>query len=478
MTNVINNKDLYKLFVLAVKDGLRYLRKYLKEDKYISRYYEYPKLAEFESGFPNFSKTSWDDAPKEYKSIFNKDFDPGKIKSWGNIYNYFQNNNKLKSYYHLGNKFKENKWAGATATIDWEIFHNKYYTFGIIEKMVGRYIEENKISKFSSKRYDSIYAKWENSVYLEKLSVNIIIPLLMIKFDFGYANLSESIAIVKMNEKFQLARNVKTSFTESAHETVIGAATHALIFKNWEVKNKNREDRDRILNETVSFNKAINLVNLFFSAIRLETGYNIGYYQVIARPIGWEDYYINDLPQIYVSARKSYPPYFENYGWLRKPPLLTRLKCQKIKIIYQQLVDSKSKRLHLACDRLNFAFLRNKESDTIIDIAVALELLIDSGRSEMTHKLATRIATLSGIYKFGSYTPLQVFDFCKKISEYRGAVIHGSKQITKKKEIKISKEKKIPTIDIGIEILRYTLLVLCKKQEFLDSNKIDKYLLT
>jgi hypothetical protein len=127
---------------------------------------------------------------------------------------------------------------------------------------------------------------------------------------------------------------------------------------------------------------------------------------------------------------------------------------------------------------LNEAFLRANEEDSILDVTMGLETLLTSdNRTEITYKLAMRAAALSTIEQFEELSPEDVFKHCKKIYDYRSAVIHGSKEVQKKRIIKLAEGEEIPIVRLGVKILRCVIKTLSHHVEYLNPQKLDKLLI-
>ncbi len=271
----------------------------------------------------------------------------------------------------------------------------------------------------------------------------------------------------------------RSTYTVSVHDTVIGAATHALILKQWTVANDTQSNREKSLEDVAVYSSAIVQIEKFFAAIRSETPVEVGYSQIVAAPIGWGDSWQAFLPPIYVATVRAYPDHFEKHGWLRMPPTIDENTCKNIAQIFNILTDTSDNRLVLAARRLNTAFLRTNDEDSILDVAVGLEILLASDtRDEITYKLAMRVAALSIIEKFEDLSPVEIFKLCKSIYAYRSSVIHGSKKAERKKVIKLSEKEEISTVRLGVNILRHTIRILSRHIEYLDPEKLDKLLLT
>ena len=106
-----------------------------------------------------------------------------------------------------------------------------------------------------------------------------------------------------------------------------------------------------------------------------------------------------------------------------------------------------------------------------------LEALLVPDKGETTHKLAMRVAALCKIDKFENYSADKVFSICKKIYDYRSAVSHGRKP-EKNRMIQVEEAKPLPTVTLGINILRHIIRSLCNHPKYLKPEELDAYLLS
>jgi hypothetical protein len=133
----------------------------------------------------------------------------------------------------------------------------------------------------------------------------------------------------------------------------------------------------------------------------------------------------------------------------------------------------------VASKRLNTAALRQDEADSVLDISIALEaLLVDDSAGEITYRLAMRMAALAGIDSFDDHPPEDVYALCKKVYDYRSAVIHGARNVEKKRLIRVGEHAQpIPALSAGLFLLRNTIRALVKHPEFLDPKRLDKHMI-
>jgi hypothetical protein len=467
-------KKLEELYRNALIDGLTLIDNFLRENKEkgywwnIEKYNEYPSMSYFDSGLPSFSNHNSDKI--DYTGILHKESKCEELDSWKEYYDYVCSSDKLTQFYGKQNfessdhKNSDNVWK-------------KIYTYFELAGFVDRYIHLNpNKTKFIEELFISQFNKWFNSINEKKLSVEIYVPILFVNFDFDEVKVSDNILIKRMDERLQLSRHQKVSYTDSSKKTVVGAASHALVFKNWTINNEQHYPRESILDEINSYNSIIEIVESFFSVFRVTTGVFSGFAQIVAKAMDWEDRTKGDLYHVNVVSTRRYPDFFDNFGWLDTPPIIKKEDIIKSNEYFEKVRNLKVNRIKLALSRLNTSFLRSREEDTILDITIAFEtILTHDSQSEITYRLSSRIATLCQIKPFKDYSEFQVFEFCKKIYSFRSAVVHGdSNRIVKTRKIKIQENNEIETIIISLELLRHVLGILIENPKFNDPIEIDK----
>jgi len=347
----------------------------------------------------------------------------------------------------------------------------------LVTSMVDRYIHLHQDAPFTVEQFAAIYQPLESAVFNEVLPVEIVIPILFIKFSFDSVAIADNASIERMSADFQLARYKIGSNGMGINSTVLGAATHALVLKGWDLKNHRFYEALNAFH--IASGYPTDQIDKFFTAVRVVTGASTGYAQLLLRPDGWAHDYEAHLPPVEGTSVRRYPIWFENHHWLTPQlPTLTTQQATEIGHVFSKLQASEDKRILIATQRLNSCLIRETEEDSILDATIAMEaLLSDDERQEMTHKLALRMAALLSLYKTGQQTPVEVFRAVKQIYRYRSAVVHGSGKITDKHEIAISDKEKIPTVTLAINYLRMAINILIDNPQYLKARKIDEELL-
>ncbi|MGY0393326.1 hypothetical protein ACW5R3_12310 [Bizionia sp. KMM 8389] len=470
----INKQKLKSILKECLVDALQIIKEQKKKDeerdwKWTFDHHEnFPTMSFFDSGLPSFYLNSYHKI--DYSKFLTKDKRHLEIESWKKYYDYVVENEDLRKYFGLMEFSPLNKNAKEESFI----FYNQIYTYYFLANFVDTYIHLDSL-EFTKSVFDSQFEKYYLSIITKRLEITIAIPILFMVFDFDELEIDNRISIKRIEKPIQLARNTRKNYTSSAHDVVIGAATHAFYIKNWFIDNDSQTQRDNSLTEINSFKEPIVLIENLFGTLRLILNVETGYYQILSIPKDWKYNGKAELPEIFVTSEKKYPEKFENYGWHNSISLISKTELSNFKEIYSKL---SSNQFSLAIKRLNSAFIRKNDEDSIIDITIAFEsLLTNDSNSEITYRLSTRVAQLCKLEKFKNYSTKQVFEFCKKIYNFRSAVVHGDmKRIEKTRKIELEQSKEIKIIEISVELLKHLIKVMIDK-DIIGTKQIDELML-
>ena len=469
------DKDKLKsILASCLRDGLKRIQIQKGEDKkrdwkFTFEYHnKYPTMSSLTNGMPSFFLHDYKKI--DYSKYLTKDKKYLEMKSWCEYHNFIENTESFRRYFSLmeyGNFTEDAKEENKK-------FYNQIYTYYFLSGFVDSYIHMSSF-EFDEKVFENLFELFYNSLIKPKLEITIAVPIIFADFDFDEFQINETISIRRINNEIQLARNTRKNYTTSAHETVIGAATHAFFIKGWFANNDRQNQLENSLRDLSSFSKPLTIIENLFAALRLTCDIEIGYCQVLSIPVNWSYGTNAGLPQIFVASEKKYPDRFDDYGWLEPLNRISKESLKSFVYTYEQIT---SKQYSLAVKRLNSATLRKNEEDSIIDITIALEsLLTNDSTSEITYRLATRASQICKLSKFKEYSTKEVFELCKKIYKYRSAVVHGDvKRIEKTKKIISSESKEIEIIKISIELLKHVLTTILHK-EIKDTNAIDQIMM-
>lgn len=224
---------------------------------------------------------------------------------------------------------------------------------------------------------------------------------------------------------------------------------------------------------------SIDEIDTFFAAIRIMTGYPVGYAQIVDVPVEWASYYAANITPIGGPRVEKYPPFFKDGYWQQEVPTVTSAEMESIKDLidgFRSVYSSKhAQKVRLAMHRLNLSVLRATDDDGIIDSMIAVEALLSDGTQEMTHKIALRLAALYKLVDPSRAT--QVFSEMTTVYKCRSKIVHGAGYAMDCKPIQ-REAGNIGVIDVALEHLRKAFAVLIMNPAFLEPKKIDEFLLT
>jgi len=467
-------ETMYTLLKSALIDGLEITSKEVEANKdktWLIEYHEnYPGLTYFENGLPKFGSSSFN--KRKYTGFLLKDKKYQTIESWKNYYEFVLKTQEITKYYKIGENSPDWRKENGLAKDAWDNMYTYFFLIDFCESYIHKYSFE-----FNEENFNEGFELYYNSITVKSLEIDIYVPILFTNFEFITEKISDTIFITKMDFKLQLSRNTRNSFTNSVHDVVVGAATYAVVLKNWSISNESHESKDESLYDINAYRSAIEIVNRFFSALRISVyKLDTGFAQIIAKPVNWQSHFSSDLIQTYVVSEKNYPQYFENYGWLNKPNIVGVAVREKIIHLYNEI--TKSNYLALACKRLNKASINSNEDDSIIDICIALEsLLTTDSRNDITYRLAIRAAILNKLIAYNNINSKEIYKTCKKIYDFRSSVVHGdSKKQLDKRIIKTSNNEEIETVKIAIEFLKHIIWVISQTSSITKPEDIDNFI--
>jgi hypothetical protein len=322
-----------------------------------------------------------------------------------------------------------------------------------------------------------IYLPMEKVLFAELLPIVAVVPILFLKFDFLQFQISESISVEKLSDEFHLARAWRGSWSESGESLVESAATHGLFMRGLSLENDNWIQAGRLKMDLDFY--SIDEIDTFFAAVRIVTGYPVGYAQIVDVPVEWATHYAANITPIDGPRVEKYPPFFKDGYWQEEVPTVTSAQMDSIKKLidgfHDVFLSEHADKARLAMHRLNLSALRTTNEDGIIDSIIAMEALLSDGTQEMTYKVALRLAALYKI--LDPSRAAQAFSEMKRIYKFRSKIVHGASDLDKGREIERG-EAKIIVIDAALEHLRNAFAVLIQNPVFLEPKKIDEFLLT
>jgi hypothetical protein len=456
--------QLFQLVWDAAVVGRELLLKAIEGGATIYGHWRFPSLSYFESGIPNIStSTSWagppdyDNAFAAKESQFTKAVIYGEIPEFRALIDYVKSQEQYVRFFvgykkdHIRMTFMD-MFAAGLAT-------------GLLARYLHVHGTEQELVK---ELFLDLYGQRERPLVEEKLPVEVVVPIALTMFEGSESlRLTSTLRVEPIDEKSQLARYPSDSLWTDVHNCVLAGATHAAVFENYEVPSQGVWDRGVF---DVDFYPT-EVIDRFFTALRVETGIETGYAQIVLRPLGWTYEFNAHLPNLIKGPQvRAYPPQFDKHGWLvKRDPLSAKTVLSAGKVF--EGICSAGESVSLAGRRLSQAMLRPDETDAVVDACIGLEALLgDDSPVEMTHKVALRVAAMHTLLK-PDIEPVGVFRMVKKLYTYRSKLVHGRTDVAKHRYVDAGQS--IRTLDAGIGALRNSIKALVNHPQFQDPLEVD-----
>lgn len=306
------------------------------------------------------------------------------------------------------------------------------------------------------------------------LAVHVAVPIVLTHFDLDYFSLDSRHKVIRIPDAYQKARSQLFSLGSGVESLVAGAATHAFLAKDWSFLPTDDVGVSEVVHSFPV--EASDLVDRFFAALRLATGVNAGYAQVLYVHRRWALHPDWDLPSISGRHFRRYPSQFDNYGWTRTDlPTVKREDMVKVREYFVSLESDNNQKIKHALRRLGAAITRDDDDDAILDAAIGLELLLGDSNEDLSYKLRIRAAALSKLTG-GGYDPNDLMSGIKALYDVRSKIVHqGVNPKTAVKAHQLSNDHADPSPErqSAIRILRFVLDTLIRNPQFRDPKQID-----
>ena len=462
------NEEFFTVFSRAVEIGLDIIKTLERQNVPIESHLGYRTVRFQNNGLPIF----YDSGLKNYSQPFGLDnqstFNCNQNPVFRDFINFAKQSDTIRKHFEIPDNVEIPSLNANKETIFERL------VLALITNTIDLYIHKNRDGEFSSEWLKPYYREIERGIFDETLHVDILVPILMLGFDFDSIWLNKKVALFKMNNEAQESRAYLQDLDPKVHWAAANVTSHAFLFKDYHLKNHGywgiQEEILRLIKENDE------LINNYFAMLKVVTGFQTGYAQILVNPTMWTFHFMAHLPKFIRKSVRNYPSYFDDE--FRNPiPIVELQQLEKLKQLQSNQVSTNNKRIKLALRRLNNCFLRDNEEDKILDAVIGLEALFgDSEKQEMTHKLALRAGSISTLDSDNKYDPIEIFKAVKTIYSYRSAVAHGSKDVEKKRIVTIGKQK-TTSIQFAIELLRKSIMILLENQKYLEPCNIDKDLL-
>lgn len=465
-----------ELFSAAFDELHRAILKHMKmPGHYVGPHHDYPIMSDPETGFPTFREVGFfsDSAPLDYV---------GSIRS-RSLADVLSGRKFPKISFPQGAElagFLRHHDIGKRLGLERFVYEEKTWdgpVDNLVNYAVERYLHLYGVeATIDVKRRDSVIHPLLMGTVVRRLDLRLVVPITMTRFDVDHFALTEDDYIARLPKKIQLARARLGTRGTGVEQTVVGAATHAFVSSRWEVKADKVDEVRRSLDQFPA--SAIDAIDSFFGAMRVVTGVDTGYAQLLWIPRKWALDYYCDLPPLYGTATRQYPGSFDNYGWLQSRETISLEQLKEVRRVYLAVMADKSEAMRLALKRLNGCLTRTDAADAILDGTIGLELLLgDDENQSLSYKLRLRAAALAVLHPDPAISAKEVAAKVKRLYEARSSIVHGRRRKRSKRASETADTSHIEDRQIAADLLRFVLDVLLTYPEYLDPSRIDEGLL-
>ena len=442
---------------------------------YVGPHHDYPVMSFLDNGLPSFQEVGFfqDNAPRDYVGsnrprgllglLSGRKFPEVSLPRGAELAAFLRG-------HEIAKRLDLDRFVFNGKASDGPVNH-------LVDDAVERYLHLYGLdAPIDSKRRDNVIRPLLLGTVWPSLQLRLVVPITMTHFDISHFPLTETSYIVRLPKKMQLARARLGTLGTGAVESVVGAATHALVSNDWRLDVNNITEVARSLGQ--SSPNVLDAIDTFFGALRVATGVSTGYAQVLWMPRKWALDYFCDLTPLYGTATRQYPGAFDNYGWVQSGAIVTLEQLKDVRRIYRAVLADKGEAVRLALKRLNGCLTRTDAADAILDGTIGLEVLLgDDQNQSLSYKLRLRAAALAILHTGAACLSKEVASKVKRLYEARSAIVHGRRKRRSKKASEPADTSHFQDRLIASDLLRFVLDVLVTHPEYQDPSKIDEGLL-
>lgn len=476
------DRQLFGLSSAVAREGLAFIERLLSAERPIKAYDNWPVI-NWSKGVPHFSFYC-PSPPLDYKDAFNP--------LWSLIAKFGRSTNAESEFdFHKQQPYQElERYIRSEPHIASRIFppeiHEGLVSSAIalfLEYAIDRYIHLAGRTSFDPVKFLEAYLPLEAGLLLEELPIEVHTPILLVGFSSDVYDLGDAVSISRISEPMQLARARRDHDSHDVNEDLLQQASHSLVLRNHVLPNS--EYRQRFWGYTLSL-ATLEAIDTFFAALRIVTSVESGYAQILFVPVGWAHNYAADLPPLEGLTIRKYPPNLQPVSELSggEFPKISDHEVESVRDLFDALTSlqttSEGNRLRLAIKRLNSCYMREEESDAILDATIGLEILLSDGDAqEVAHKLALRLAGLSALVPGYEQQAMTIFRNMKgTIYPFRSAVVHGNeKKAIKKRAVKTETGEGKGAVRMAVEYLGMAVRAIAGHPEYLAPAVVDEKLL-
>ena len=419
------NEELGAKVLSAVKAAKALALDYAATGKWMPRE-RLPELGIYQGGWPSFSPPviGSDDGPRKLNALFGLKWDSLVPFAYNDVPELVQLLNYVQDHPDIADLFQI--WMPDGSLNPHQELHEVMTRVGAAGLATSVMARADALGIGSDAELTQLYEEREAALLAPSLAAELVVPLTVVDIEFGERlPLSEHVWIERMQDKLQIARAPDDSSIYAVPPPLAGAAVVAIVVGGLTLENSPHWKRQW---RTGFDGLPLDVVDDVCAALRILSNAQIGYSQVLIRPVGWADHWKHDLPALEEIGRvRRYSSALDHYGWLRKRASIPAKEVDGLRGVFERL-RSAPPRVKLAARRLSKSAMEPREPDSAVDACIGIEALVGEEHDELVHRMALRAATALA----ANSNPQVTYDAVRSAYSYRSAIVHGTEPSKKK----------------------------------------------
>lgn len=406
----VQDLQLWKLFRRVLDDVFRQIKEFQKAGVLAPRLSSYPLVQRDDQGLARITRDQGPAGVFDYSSYFAVNSSrPPKIRysdldGYPDLVEYCRTNDRLRRFLlseALQNDGISEKWILTTPGI-------------IALEIASRYLNMGgNNSEVDWTSVQNIYCEIEAWILADELAVDVLVPIVGMTFPESGCEIESDVYVEEFDDDSIAV--VWPGRLPQQRYPVFGAPTHCLTIRNQKIANQDYLGWISRDGQESPYPKAV--VDRFFEAAHMVCEDDVGYAQVVFRPVGWAPGYEGTRLPLVSGPLTGYT----RFSWNDE---LTTEEAEDIQLFCRRLGRC-SKNMRVASERFRMASQRDNDTDKIIDLCVALEALLGvDDKQEISYKLALRSAAV--LATNGWERVHLFFSWVKQAYGYRSQVVHGA----------------------------------------------------
>ena len=458
--------ELYDLIKDAFIEMQELVKTSKENHKFIFSHHDFPRIDRYrENGMPSLSTYFFTDGPSDFASLFKSDdeyhYSYEKLPVFQRILRFFM---EYKDEFMEHPYFRDIKRKPD--------LYQRIFAFDLLDAF-DSYMHEAADDTFSEDAFREVLLRLYNRFFARDLSLSICIPILITRFEADEYIVSDGIRIRKLTEPEIISSYQRGGYSDTYELLTVSSATHILELQNYSVENA-----PVFAPIAWDYEEAypVEIVDKWFAAYRIVTHHDTGYGQLLMFPQNWGVREANLINIQGVKITRFPTTFVKKQRYTDSTPLVTNAELEAVGKLFKSLLDNSVNSLNIAVRRLNMAYLRESDEDTIIDLMIGIEALVTKkDMGEITYKVSTRVAWILSTLSDYPYSIKETFSLMKKIYNFRSKVVHGEAITEKLRIIKLREDAEISSVDLARNILENLILAVTERREFLDPSNIDEF---